>query len=60
MHFELKWFIFLFVGLWLAWLVTGGPDRKAFNRTHPFLEEPSPVDSGKVYTLDELKDRNRP
>jgi hypothetical protein len=58
MHGELKWFLLLFVGLWVAWLVTGGPDRITTNRTHPFLEQPS--EGGKIYTLEELKDRTRP
>lgn len=58
MHSELKWFLILFFGLWLAWLVTGGPERNKINRTHPFIEQPS--EGGDIYTLDELKDRTRP
>ena len=58
MHSELKWFLLLFLGLWVAWLVTGGPAHIQENRARPFLEQPS--DGGQTYTLDELKDRTRP
>lgn len=60
MHSELKWFILLFIGLWLAWLITGGADRISINKTHPFLEQPNPIENGKTYTIQELKDRTRP
>ncbi len=60
MHSELKWFLILFFGLWLAWAVMGGASRNAINRTHPFIKQPNPVDDGKVYTLEELKDQTRP
>lgn len=60
MYNELKWFLLLFFGLWVAWLVTGGTERISVNRTHPFLEEPAPIDQGRIYTLEELKERTRP
>lgn len=60
MHSELKWFLLLFAGLWLAWFMTGGPNRITLNRSHPFLEQPAPIESGKIYTLEELKDQTRP
>ncbi len=58
MHGELKWFLLLFLGLWIAWLATGGPSRIQENRTHPFLEQPT--DGGRIYTLQELRDGTRP
>lgn len=60
MHSELKWFILLFLALWVAWFATGGPSRIPENRTHPFLTQPAPNDDGKIYTLQEIKDRTRP
>ncbi len=60
MHVELKWFLLLIAGLWLAWLLTGGPDRISTNRTHPFLEQPAPIEDGNIYTLEELRERTRP
>ena len=60
MHDELKWFLLLFLGLWVAWFATGGPERVRDDRTHPFLEQPSPIDNGQTYTLQQLKDRTRP
>lgn len=59
MNGELKWFLLLFLGLWVGWMMTGGIDRKEYNRARPFIEEPDPLDSGKVYTLEELRERNR-
>lgn len=59
MHSELKWFILLLIGLWIAWVVTGGVDRAPVNRTHPFLEQPFPIDNGQIYTFKELKEKNR-
>lgn len=60
MHPELKWFILLFIGLWVAWFVTGGPDRIQTNRQNPFIEEFTIDHTGQIYSLDELKDRTRP
>lgn len=60
MHGELKWFLILFLALWLAWAVTGGPQRNQINRTHPFIKRPDPTDDGKVYTFKELQDQTRP
>ncbi len=47
MHSELKWFLLLFVGLWLAWLVTGGPSRIQQNRANPFIQET--YNGGQIY-----------
>jgi len=57
---ELTWFFILLGLLWLGWFVTGGPSRIQTNRTHPFLEQPAPIEGGQIYTLQELKDRTRP
>lgn len=55
---ELKWFLLLFFGLWLFWLITGGATRYE-NRTRPFLEQPAPIEGGQPYTLEELRQRNQ-
>ncbi len=54
---ELKWFLLAFFGLWALWVLTGGPARIE-NRKRPFLEQPSPIESGKPYTVQELKTKN--
>lgn len=53
---ELKWFLLLFIGLWVLWLITGGATRYE-NRTRPFVEQPSPIEGGRPYTLEELRQR---
>ena len=58
MHPEIKWLLLLLVGLWLAWFVTGGPDRVMTNRQNPFIEEQ--YNGGKIYSIDELKNGTRP
>ncbi|HWC57557.1 MAG TPA: hypothetical protein VG621_01200 [Candidatus Paceibacterota bacterium] len=60
MHSELKWFLLLFAALWVAWLVTGGPSRIDTNRTHPFIEQPSPLGNGQIYTFQQLKTGTQP
>ena len=57
---ELKWFFIFIALLFVAWLYTGGLDRVDVNRQNPFIEQPAPVESGKIYGIDELKDRTRP
>lgn len=56
---ELKWFIVVLVVLWMLWVATGGYSRIE-NGDKPFLEQPSPIEGGKPYTLDELKRRTAP
>ncbi len=58
MHSELKWFLLLLLGLWVAWLATGGPDRITVNRQNPFLE--SPTEGGNIYSLEDLRNGRRP
>ena len=53
---ELKWFIYAFVGLWILWLITGGPTRYE-NRNRPFLEQPAPIEGGRPYTIEDLQRR---
>ncbi|HSE56784.1 MAG TPA: hypothetical protein VLB02_01730 [Candidatus Paceibacterota bacterium] len=56
---DFKWFIVIFVFLWLVWAVTGGPARYE-NKTNQFIEEPSaPGDRGDIYNLEQLKARQR-
>ncbi len=53
---DLKWFLLLCIGLWVLWLLTGGPARNE-NRYRPLLEQPAPIEGGKPYTIEELKNR---
>jgi hypothetical protein len=53
---ELKWFLLLFFGLWVLWVLTGGPERVE-NRQRPFIEQPSPIEGGRTYTVEELKNK---
>ncbi len=55
MHPELKWFLLLLLGLWIGWLVTGGPTRIQENRTHPFLKQPTSGDDTRIYSYQEIK-----
>ena len=60
MHEELKWFLLLFLGLWVAWIVTGGPDRVQLNRANPFIDEATPTKSSQIYGVKDLKNGVRP
>lgn len=53
---DLKWFLLLFLGLWVLWLITGGPTRYE-NRYRPFLEQPAPIEGGQPYTVQELRQK---
>lgn len=53
---EFKWFIYAFIGLWILWLITGGPSRYE-NRSRQLLEQPAPIEGGRPYSIDELKTR---
>lgn len=48
----------MLVVLWALWVVMGGPQNME-NYNAPFLEQPKPIETGRVYTLEELKERNR-
>ena len=56
---ELKWFLLFLIALWVMWVVSGGAERLE-NKDKPFLEQPAPIESGRPYTLEELKQRTRP
>ena len=47
MDSELKWFLLLLAGLWIAWYATGGPDRIPQNRANPYIKEP--YNGGQIY-----------
>ena len=44
---HLKWFLLLILGLWLAWFLSGGPE-KAQNEK-PFIKPLAPLDTGETY-----------
>ncbi len=50
----LRWFILAIIGLWIVWVLTGGPERLE-NKDKPFLEQPAPIEGGHIYTIEELK-----
>jgi hypothetical protein len=56
---ELKWFISALLLLWVLWVLSGGPSRYE-NKTRPFLEQPAPIETGRPYTFDELKNKASP
>ncbi|HVY36070.1 MAG TPA: hypothetical protein VG982_02225 [Candidatus Paceibacterota bacterium] len=56
---ELKWFLIALVVMWLLWVVTGGYTHVQ-NINKPFLEQPTPIENGQPYTLQQLKDSTRP
>ena len=52
---ELKWFILLFVLMWMAWYYTGGPERAA-DKYNPFVEQPlAPGDDKDIYNVGDLR-----
>lgn len=53
---DLKWFLYAFIGLWILWLVTGGPTRYE-NRSRALLEQPAPIEGGRPYKLNEINTR---
>lgn len=46
---ELQWFGGLLAILFLAWLISGGPERYSLETDKPFIKPPSPLDSGEIY-----------
>ncbi len=56
---ELKWFFVMLVLFWFLWAATGGPSRIE-NKSRALLEEPQPINSGKPYSLQELREGTRP
>ena len=40
----------------MLWVLTGGPERVE-NRQRPFIEQPSPIEGGRTYTVEELKNK---
>lgn len=47
-HPELKWILFILMGMWFLWFFTGGPARFSPN-DGPFLKAPEPLDTGGSY-----------
>ena len=45
---DLKWLIFILIGLWLVWFFTGGPQRYE-SQQGPFIKPPAPLDTGAIY-----------
>lgn len=54
---DLKWFIVIFVFLWLVWFATGGPKR-AEDKYNQFVEDPqNPGDPKKIYDINDWRNR---
>ncbi len=49
----------MLVLFWFLWAATGGPSRIE-NKSRALLEEPQPINSGKPYSLQELREGTRP
>ena len=45
---DLKWILFILIGLWLVWFLTGGPSREEAKQGI-FIKPPAPLDSGETY-----------
>lgn len=41
----LKWFLLFFLGLFVLWVITGGPERAEQKNLKPFISAPSGVGS---------------
>ncbi len=52
---DLKWLAFVIVGIWIVWVLTGGPSR--YEATHGiFLKPPAPLSTGETYgNIPEIK-----
>ncbi|QQR76894.1 hypothetical protein IPJ63_01360 [Candidatus Nomurabacteria bacterium] len=46
---ELKWFGSLLAVLFLAWFISGGPERYDLENDKPFIKPPSPLNTGEIY-----------
>lgn len=53
---EFKWFLIAFAVLYALWYLMGG--FMAPDRNKPFLHQPAPIENGKAYSTDELKQEN--
>lgn len=52
-----RWFVLAVVGLWVVWLMTGGPARYE-NKTNQFIDAPkTPGETGRIYNKTELEKR---
>ncbi len=52
-----RWFILAIVGLWVIWLMTGGPERYE-NKSNQFIDAPkAPGEAGRIYNKTELEKR---
>ena len=50
-----RWFILIFIGLWVVWLMTGGPERYQ-NKHNQFIEPPKePGGATPVYNVKTLQ-----
>lgn len=54
---EIKWFFIILVIMFVFWSLTGGASRTE-NKTNPYIEQPSPIEGGKVYNGSELREKN--
>lgn len=55
---ELWWFILALIILWVLWVLSGGPTHEE-SKTRPFLEQPAPIEGGRPYTIEELREKQR-
>jgi hypothetical protein len=53
---ELKWFLLFFIGLYIIWLLAGGPSAQ--DKDNQFLHQPAPVENGQTYNFEEYKAQN--
>lgn len=54
-----RWFVLIVVGLWVIWLMTGGPQRYE-NKQNQFIEPPKGLgQAGDIYNINDLKNKNR-
>lgn len=56
---EFKWFLVALIALWVLWAAAGGYTNDASSKDKPLLHQPSPIENGQPYTVQDLKNQGR-
>ena len=48
-HPEFFWFLIIMIGIFLLWVLSGGPEQSAPTRNNKFIEPLAPLGGGNTY-----------